>query len=512
MVRGVAPVIGPYPLDRVVGRLLARIGNDQQFHAALVLDVPKRGPLLVEEVGRHLHRERRDDPSGVLLHRLAGEQPEHRHCERFGVANVAAAVAARTDLVAGLAEGGPQPLPRHLEQPEARDLSELNPGSIHLQGIAQALLHLTLVADRGHVDEVDHDESADVAEPELSGDLVRRLQVGLECGLLDVRAAGGPCRVDVDGHQRFGMVDDDGAAGREAHGVVEGSFDPALDLVPTEQRHPVLVELQAAHAGRHDQAHELARLLEHLRGIDQDLLGVLAEVVPQRADDDVAFLVDEEGGGALLGCAPDRLPHLEEIVDVPLKLFGGAADPGRAHDEADSVRDVESSQGFAKLCPLVAFHPARDPARSRVVRHEDEVTAREADEGGERRALVAALLLLDLDDDLLARRDRLLHREAAILSVSLVAEKLAGDLLEREESVASRPVVHEGGVEAGLDTDDPALVDVGLFLDPRRRLDVHVEEVLPVDERNTKLFRLLRVDQHSFHEKAFTQCRRSSEH
>ena len=286
-------------------RRAARIRNrrrhrGQHHHAALLLDVPKRGPLLVEEVGRHLHRERRDDPSGVLLHRLAGEQPEHRHRERFGVANVAAAVAARTDLVAGLAEGGPQPLPRHLEQPEARDLSELNPGPIHLQGIAQALLHLTLVADRGHVDEVDHDESADVADPELSGDLVGCLQVGLERGLLDVRAAGGPCGVDVDGHQRFGMVDDDGAAGRKAHAVVEGSFDSALDLVPAEQRHPVLVELQAVHAARHDQAHELARLLVHLRGIDENLLGVLAEVVPQGADDDVALLIDEEGAGRSL--------------------------------------------------------------------------------------------------------------------------------------------------------------------------------------------------------------------
>ena len=133
-----------------------------------------------------------------------------------------------------------------------------------------------------------------------------------------------------------------------------------------------------------------------------------------------------KGAGRSPAAPPDRLPHLEKIVDVPLKLFGGAADPGGAHDEADSVRDVEPSQGFAKLGPLVAFHPARDPARSRVVRHENEVAAREADEGGERRALVAALLLLDLDDDLLARGDRLLHREAAILSVSPVTEKTRG--------------------------------------------------------------------------------------
>ena len=220
-----------------------------------------------------------------------------------------------------------------------------------------------------------------------------------------------------------------------------------------------------------------------------------------------------KGRRALFGRAPDCFPHPEEVVDVRLQLLGGAADPGGAHDETDVLSGMsESAERFPKLRALVALHPSRDSSRSRVVRHQDQVAAREADERGERRSLVAALFLLDLDDDLLAGGHRFLDREAAVLAIPRIPQVLAGDLLERQKAVALLSIVHEGGVEARLDPDDPALVDVRLLLGARRGLDVHVDEVLSIDERNAQLFRLLRVDQHSFHEKAFTQCRRSSEH
>ena len=97
---------------------------------------------------------------------------------------------------------------------------------------------------RGHVDEVDDEEAAQVAQAQLAGDLVGGLQVGVERGLLDVGALGGARGVDVDGGQGLGMVDDDGAAGGQAHLALEGGLDLALDLVAGEERHLVLVEPQ----------------------------------------------------------------------------------------------------------------------------------------------------------------------------------------------------------------------------------------------------------------------------
>lgn len=58
--------------------------------------------------------------------------------------------------------------------------------------------------------------------------------------------------------------------------------------------------------------------------------------------------------------------------------------------------------------------------------------------------------------------------------------------------------VDEGGFEAGFDASDAAFVDVGLLLLAGARLDVEVEQALAVDQCNTQLLGLSRVDQHSF--------------
>jgi hypothetical protein len=49
--------------------------------------------------------------------------------------------------------------------------------------------------------------------------------------------------------------------------------------------------------------HELLRLLEDLVGIDQDFADVGLEVIADGADDQAAFLVDQEGALLLLGRA-----------------------------------------------------------------------------------------------------------------------------------------------------------------------------------------------------------------
>ena len=79
-----------------------------------------------------------------------------------------------------------------------------------------------------------------------------------------------------------------------------------------------------------------------------------------------------------------------------------AADAGGAHDRAHAVGNLHLVERFAQLLAVLAFDAARHAAGAGVVRHEHEEAAGEADEGRERGALVAAFLLLDLDDDFLA--------------------------------------------------------------------------------------------------------------
>ena len=67
------------------------------------------------------------------------------------------------------------------------------------------------------VDEVDDDEAPDVPEPELPGDLLGGLQVGLEDGLLQVAAAHEAPGIDVNGGEGLGGVDEQIAAALEPH-------------------------------------------------------------------------------------------------------------------------------------------------------------------------------------------------------------------------------------------------------------------------------------------------------
>src|SRR5213078_1249595 len=132
-----------------------------------------------------------------------------------------------------------------------------------------------------------------------------------------------------------------------------------------------------------------------------------------------------------------------------------------------------------------------------IVRHQYEVAPGETDEGRERRALVAALVLLDLDDQLVAFGKRVL--DACAADVDARPEKLARDLLEGKEPVALGAVVHERGFEAGLDPRDDALVDVAFSLFLCGRFDVEVYELLAFDDRDTEFLGLCRIEKHALH-------------
>ena len=140
--------------------------------------------------------------------------------------------------------------------------------------------------------------------------------------------------------------------------------------------------------------------------VDQDLADVVGQVVAQRARDGIALLVHQEGRRRLLAGFGDRLPLGLEIVQVPLQLFGRAADAGGTHDGAHAVRHLELTHHLAHLVAVLAFDAARDAAGARVVRHQHQEAPGQADEGRQRRALVAALLLFHLDQQFLALGDQ----------------------------------------------------------------------------------------------------------
>ncbi len=371
------------------------IGHQQHIDALLQLDLGDLGALFIEQERRHLDRHLGVHSGAVVLHGLFLDDAQDLQRRAFGVADVACATATWARDRGAFGEGGFEALAAHLQQAEFADGAELHAGTVLAQGVAQAVFHLAAVLGFFHVDEVDHDQATQVAQAHLAGHFVGGFQVGAGRGFLDVTTLDGARRVDVHRDQGFGVVDHDGTTRRQLHRAGIGRFDLVLDLEAAEQRRVVAVALHTGCELGHHVAHELLSLFVDVVGVDQDVADVVVEVIADGADHQTRFLVNQESAFAL-GSSVDRGPELEQVVQVPLQFGRGATDACGTGDDGHALGVLQLVHRLLEFGPVVALDAAADATTPGVVGHEHHIAARQADEGGEGRALVAALFLFDL--------------------------------------------------------------------------------------------------------------------
>ena len=109
-------------------------------------------------------------------------------------------------------------------------------------------------------------------------------------------------------------------------------FNLMLDLEARKQWHVIVVALDLANVVGHYVRHELMRLLVNILGVDQDFTNIVGEVVTNCSDHQAGFLIDQEGTRRALGSGLNRTPQMQQVVQVPLQLFGIAADTGSTSD------------------------------------------------------------------------------------------------------------------------------------------------------------------------------------
>ena len=363
--------------------------------------------------------------------------------------------------------------------------------AVFFERVAQDVLNIALVFQIFHVDEVDNDQTAQVAQAHLARDFFGGFHIGFERGVFDVRAACGTCRVNVDGNEGFGMVDDDRAAGRQADAARKRTFDLMFDLEAGKQRCVVFVEFQTAYIARHDVAHELGNLVINFLIVHQNLADVGAEIVADGSDQQRAFHKEQVGVMMCFACFLDGLPELFEVVQVPFQLFRTAADAGGTGDDAHAVRNVEFRHGGFQLLTLFAFDTAGYAAAARVVGHQYQIASGQADEGGQRRAFVAAFVFFDLDDDFHTFFEHVLNARPAAFVILEIRTRY---FLKRQKAVAVGSVIHETRFQRRLDAGNDAFVDIAFALFFAQRFDVQIQQVLSVDDGNAQLFGLRCVE------------------
>ncbi len=155
---------------------------------------------------------------------------------------------------ADVAGGGERALERLLDalagdgdEAEVVELKNLRWGAIVLQLVFERGHDAVAVLALVHVDEVDDDDAAEVAQANLANDLGDGIEVGLDDGVFEARRlADELAGVDVDRDEGFGLVDDDGAAGLEPDLGAQSLVDLFGDAELLEERRLLGVELDAA--------------------------------------------------------------------------------------------------------------------------------------------------------------------------------------------------------------------------------------------------------------------------
>src|SRR6185312_15990549 len=267
------------------------------------------------------------------------------------------AVAVGTGAAEGALEGLLHPLAGERDQAEVVEIEHLGGSAVGAHGLLEALQHALAVAALVHIDEINHNDAAEVAQANLAHDLLDGLEIGLHDGVFQpVGAADVLAGVDVNGHQRLGLVEHDVAAALQPDLALERIVDLLLDAEVLEQ-----VEVVVQQRGR-------AHFLE-----------LLAQIVP------------------LIG----------EQTDVGEQLLVGGAGAGGAHDEAaGEILAVLEDEAFQPGALLIAGDAAGD-ADVMGRRHVDQETAGKREVAGDARPLLADGLLGDLDQNLLAGAEQI---------------------------------------------------------------------------------------------------------
>jgi len=329
--------------------------------------------------------------------------------------------------------------------------------TVATEALDEPTKHKLAVALENHVDEVDDDDAADVAQPQLTYDLFGGLQVGardrvLQPGLL--AAADEGAGVDVDHRHGFGAIDDQRTAGRQEHLALERLVYLLIETVGR-----VGVRVVVAPAG--DPIGEIGCdvvdvALDHVPGVralDDETVEVLVEQVTNDLDHQIGLRVEQIGRLAGFDLALDVFPPRSEGSDITGELVLGRPLRGSADDDAD-VLGQDLLEERLEPGALVLGKLAGDAA-GLTIGHQHQESARQADLAGESGTLLSDRVLGDLDQDRLAGLERVLD-----LACLAIAECCPVDLSGVENGVASGADVDERGLHAWQHVLHLAEVDV----------------------------------------------------
>ena len=239
--------------DLVVFHVIRGVGAEGQFHTEQLFHAHEEVGVLAAETFEDAGVDH--DAEGILLAVVAAGEAADEGAEAAlqldrhgrGALHDAAAAAIRAVGVEVGRQALLLALAGHLEDAELADGEDVVLGFVGGHGLDHLVVNAVAVAAFLHVDEVDDDEAAQIAQSDLAGGFDGGFEVdGVDDVFLLAAAVFVGAGVYVDGDQGLGFVDDDLTAGGELDLALEGLLDLALDVVTLEDRDEVGILFDAA--------------------------------------------------------------------------------------------------------------------------------------------------------------------------------------------------------------------------------------------------------------------------
>ena len=513
----------PIPEPRQID-LDRRPGFEQgQLESFLVESGPRadldRSPDLVAELGQRRFRVG-EQLLGDLWVDGDGDRPpseprqvfanfaQHPESDALRGQHVASSLAVGAGLAQRLDEVLPGALARHLDQSEFRDLENVGARLVGSQRILKCAIDLVAICGGLHVDQVDDDQTAEIAEAELMHDLGDSLEVRLEHCIFEVSLADETPRIDVDRRQRLALVHHERSPGLEPDLAFQICVDLAFEAKALEYRVPVLVVLDLRLRVGHETLDKVLDAVEYLLVVGHDAFGLVTGDIAHDAQREIVLRVEDRGRLLFLVAPLDGCPDRRQIADISLQIGLANSIARGANDEAEILR-AQTLDDLPESAALPVGSDASRDADAPRPRCQHQMSTGDREARGDARALDPDRLLGDLDHDLFAfvehrvdaRRGRTAAAPAIVsappprgfpfafagfeLALEIVADVEERRLLEAD--------IDEGRLHAGQDTAHAPLEDVADDALVSLALDVEFCELTLLEQRNPG-FPELRVD------------------
>ena len=360
--------------------------------------------------------------------------------QRLIVNHQATTGAVLTGLREDLKQTGTQALAGHLNQTQRSHLSHLMLGTVTTQALNQATQNQVTVRLKHHVNEVNDDNAANIAQTQLTDNLLSSFQVVLGDSLFQVTAATGELTgVHVHHGHGFGTVNHQRTTRRQVHLTVQCLRQLLVNAVVVEEVVIAVPLLQAGDQVRRHIGHVRLNGIPRVLALNDHRGEVLVEDVTHSLNHQVGLLVEHLRSQHLAGVSLllDLFPLRTQTVNVVGQLLFRSTLRRGTNDYASTLGQLVL-QNLLQTRTLGVGQLAGNTGH-RTTRHVHQEAAGQGNLAGQAGTLVTNRVLGDLHQNRIAGLQGVLNLAGRTVQTG----DIPVDLARVQHSVAAASNVNE---------------------------------------------------------------------